>query len=375
MAKSIGIDEKLNEKSALFMKNVDSGMHFQSELASDSVAFDWVEKIEAACPYIDNIIRHPKLALINESDVVKIELARKITVESVKDLSKHTHYIEKIDKETNEVHPSKILVLRREETYNTYENRFVYTLISNLNRFMMKKEEALEGFEVKNDKVLEYAATTTNGRERVNIEFKISSTEIPKDGNNGDFENEIDSIRARVKKIRDYINSWRRSEFMTSLEKAHVSFVIPPIKKTNMILKNPNFQIAMKLWEFLQNYDYKDNDNSKESLDTDGNEVLKGILNDSFLMDYFVLDSISSSKREQKEKLYKYAVVMLKQQIQRSVSLLLNSGIRVSDEEILSMVSNEIKNEKSKSLVGSTDVKKKFKSAMDEYLERTQNYL
>jgi DNA primase large subunit len=142
-----------------------------------------------------------------------------------------------------------------------------------------------------------------------------------------------------------------------------------------MILKNPNFQIAMKLWEFLQNYDYKDNDNSKESLDTDGNEVLKGILNDSFLMDYFVLDSISSSKREQKEKLYKYAVVMLKQQIQRSVSLLLNSGIRVSDEEILSMVSNEIKNEKNKSLVGSTDVKKKFKSAMDEYLERTQNYL
>ena len=41
-----------------------------------------------------------------------------------------------------------------------------------------------------------------------------------------------------------------------------------------MYLKNPNFQIAMKLWTFLQTYDINDNDESK-NLDTEGNDMLK----------------------------------------------------------------------------------------------------
>ena len=242
-------------------------------------------------------------------------------------------------------------------------------------RFIMRKEVALENFKTKNDKVLEYAASTNNGYEKVNVELKISSKEMPKGSKENDFQKEIEELKKRVKKMKDYIASWKRSEMLKSLEKAHVAFVISPIKKTNMILKNPNFQIAMKLWDFLQTYDYDDTDGSKDGLDTTGDDVLKGILDESFLIDYCVFDSISTSKREQKEKLSKYAVIMVKKEIQRAVSLLLNCGIKITDEEIIAMITSEIKNEKDKRAVGSTDVKKKFQSAMDEYLERTQNYL
>lgn len=374
-AKKIPSDEKLAEKSELFMQNVSSDMSFKSELTNDSMSFDWVNEIEFSCPYIDNIVRNPKVALIKEEEVVKIEKARKITVASVKDLSKHTHFIEKIDKVTNEVRPSKILIEHHEETFNTYENRFIYTLIDNMLRFIMRKEVALENFKTKNDKVLEYAATTNNGYEKVNVELKISSKEMPKGSKENDFQKEIEELKKRVKKMKDYIASWKRSEMLKSLEKAHVAFVISPIKKTNMILKNPNFQIAMKLWDFLQTYDYDDTDGSKDGLDTTGDDVLKGILDESFLIDYCVFDSISSSKREQKEKLSKYAVIMVKKEIQRAVSLLLNCGIKITDEEIIAMITNEIKNEKEKRAIGNTDIKKKFQSAMDEYLERTQDYL
>lgn len=373
--KNIVVDEKLKKKSEAFIEKIGSEMHFKSEFASDSMLFDWVNEIEFACPYIDNIIRNPKLTLINEDDVVKIEKAKKITVASVKDLSKHTHFIEKIDKKTNEVHPSKILIERREETFNTYENRFIYTLIHNLLRFIMRKESLLEDIKAKSDKVLEYAASTDVGNEKVNIELKISSKDIPKGKNANDFDNEIDSIISRLQKIKDYITSWRRSEFIDSLDNDHVSFVVSPIRKTNMILKNPNFQIAMKLWEFLQTYDYKDNEDSREGLDTEGDNVLKGVLDDSFLMSYFVLDSICSSKKEQKEKLSRYAVIMISKQLQRVVSILLNNGIKISDEELLDMISIEMQNEQSKRLVDSADVKKKFKNVMEEYLERTQDYL
>lgn len=371
----INVDESLNEQSDKFIKNVSSEMHYKSELTSDTMAFDWLEEIELACPYLDNIIRNPKLALINEDDVVKIEKARKITVESVKDLSKHTHYIDKIDEVTNEIHPSKILVLRREETFNTYENRFIYTLITNLSRFLAKKESLLENFESKNDKVLEYASTTNNGNERVNIELKVSTKELPQGQSESDLEKEINAIRERVKKIRYYLNSWVRSEFVISLEKAHVTFIIPPIRKTNLILKNPNFQYASRLWTFLQNYYNNDTSGSKDSLDTDGNDILKEMLDMSFLMDYYVLDSISASKKTQKEKISKYAILILNQQIQKAVTMLLNSGIKISDEEIMTMVTNAVQNAKNTRLVGSADVKNKFKSVIDEYLDKTKEYM
>lgn len=377
MAKSQKIiaDEKLYEKSELFRDNISSEMFFKSELISDLMTFDWLDEIELSCVYIDNIIRNPKVTLINEESVVKIEKAKKITVDSVKDLSRHTQFIDKIDAVTNEVQPSKILIVYPEETFNTYENRFVYTLIDNLNRFVEKKESLLESYESKSTKSLEYAASTTTDTERINVEIKIDANQLPKGKSEADFEDEIAAIRLRVKKIRDYLNSWFRSEMMKSLSKAHVAFIIPPIKRTNLILKNPNYQIAMRLWEFLQSYDDNHGDGSKEGLDTSGDNLLKGILNDSFLLDYFVLDSICSSKRKQKEQLTKYAIIMVRQQLQRIIEILLNSGITISDEEILSMISSEIKNQKSRILIGSTDVKKKFKSAIDEYLERTQDYL
>ena len=78
---------------------------------------------------------------------------------------------------------------------------------------------------------------------------------------------------------------------------------MPPIKKTNLILKNPNFQMATKLWDFLYSIDEEKN-KKINGLDSKGDELLRKILDDSCLMDYYVLDSISSSKKEQKEKKY-----------------------------------------------------------------------
>ena len=349
-------------------------MYYKSDVSSDLMSFEWLEQIEFACPYLDNIIRNPKVALVKEEDVVKIEKAKKITVDSVKDLSKHTHFIEEIDEEKNEIKPSKILITRNEETYNTYENRFIYTLVANLLRFIIKKEDSFENFEIKEDKTLEYIASTDTGTDRINVQLKIGSKEIPKGSNEKDLAKEIKNIRERIKKIRDYIIGWRRSEFLESLDRLHVCFVVPPIRKTNMILKNPNFQVAMKLWDFLQTYEEKDKGDSTEGLDSEGDNILKGILDDAFLMNFFVLDSISASKREQKEKISQYAMIMITQQIKRVVSLLLNSGIKISEEEIFSIIASEMKKEKSKILIGSADVKNKFKSAIDEYLEKTKGY-
>ena len=353
-----------------------SDMHYKASFSGDLMSFEWVDEIEKACPFIDNVVRHPKLTLIREELTVKTEKSKKITVASVKDLSRHTNYIEKIDKKTQDVQPSKILDIRNEETYNIYENRFLYTLIDQMNRFILKKEDLLNNFVMQDNKILEFAASTTTNIDKVDIEVRITSEGLPKEMKDKKIEEEIENVKKRIKRIKEYVNSWYKSELIKALEKEHVSFINPPIKPTNIIKKNPNFQVAVNLFGFLQRYDYQDkDDNNSGGIENDGDDKLLDFLKQSFLVDYLVLDSISKLKREQKDKLSRYAVLMASEQINRTLELLKNSGIDVSKDELLSLISKELNKPKKNRLVGVEDVKNKFKSAMDEYLERTQDYL
>lgn len=367
------VEKDVKDRTDIFLKKLGSEMFFKSDYEGNLVSFDWVDVIEDACPYIDIIVRQPKIALIREENTVKIEKSKKITVASIKDLSKHTEYINKIDKKTKSVEPKKILDVRNEETYNIYENRFLYTLIDSLLKFVLEKEELLNNFELSDDKVLEYSAKTVTDFEKIDIELKVTSETLPTAKVDKKIKDEIKKIKARIKRIKEYISSWQRSEMYKALDKAHVSFIKPPIKKTNIILKNPNFRIAVKLWEYLLKFE--DDEDKKENDTDNGNDILKGFLDHSFLIDYLVLDSLVPSKREQKKKMAKNAVLLLKEEIRRIVDLLLSAGIEITDDELLNMIAKEIKKDKSERLVGMDDVKKKFKNAMEEYLERAQEYL
>lgn len=369
------VDETLNENSKVFLKNTNSDMHFKSDFLGDSLSFEWMDEMEKACPFIDIIVRNPKMALVQEETVVKVEKAKKITVASVKDLARHTNYISKLNEKTKDIEPKKILDIRNEETYNIYENRFLYSLIYTMNKFILEKEDLLNELEVNNKKVLEYKADTTTLKEKVDISLKITSTSIPNDDTNKNIEEEIENIKQRIKRVKEYITSWQRSEMVKALDKAHITLINSQVKKTNIILKNPNFQIAVKLWDYLRNYYLNDTKNLKENFDTDGNNIIKVFLDRSFLMNYFVLDSIAASKKEQKEKLSKYAILMCAEEIDKIISLLMSLGIKIDENEFMRFISDEIKKQKKIQSSGSDAVKRKFKKEMDEYMERIKDYL
>ena len=66
---SLSIDEQFKVKSDNFIKNVKSGMYLKSDLQSDINSLEWLDIIEEVCPYLDNIVRTPKVALVSESEV------------------------------------------------------------------------------------------------------------------------------------------------------------------------------------------------------------------------------------------------------------------------------------------------------------------
>lgn len=137
--------EKFNTKTAEeFMDKIDSTVDIKAEYEKVIEDTEWIEIMEETVPYIDNILRNPNRFIVNEEEIVKIELARKITVESIKHLSKNTNLIQDYDKKTGDVRPSKILNINKEENYDTYENRFIYTLIQNMKFFINKKKKLLK---------------------------------------------------------------------------------------------------------------------------------------------------------------------------------------------------------------------------------------
>lgn len=376
MGKSIEltVDEQLKERSNNFDKNIKSTMRLKSDSNSDVNSLEWLELIEEVCPYLDNIVRAPKVALITEQDVTKIEKAKKTSVETVKNLSKHTDYIDKIDPETNDVQPSKLLVVFREETFNTYENRFIYTLILNLLRFLTEKEEELKDIKPKNEKNLEYSATTTNGKEKIKIDLKINTTPTSNKGEDNDLEKLINTIRKRLEKQKKFVNSWLASEMLTQLEKQHAILVTPPIKKTNLILKNPNFKMATKLWDYL--YSIEENKNKKiNGMDTNGNNLIRGLIDSASLMDYYALDSVSIDKKTQKEKLCQYALLTIMNQVENATKILLQCGIKTSEQELLKLLTVQMKDKKNTSQIGVSDIKKRFQKEREDYLSKANQYL
>ena len=367
------LDDELKDRSDQFLKKASSTMQLDSNINGDFDSLEWLDLIEEVCPYLDNIIRTPKVALINETEVTKVEKARKTSVDTVKDLSRHTDYIDKLDK-NKDVLPSKLLIVRSEETMNTYENRFIYTLVLFLLRYITEKEKALDDMKPAQEKAMSYTGTTTNGKEKISVEVKINTRPTSSSSDEADIEKRRQAIKKRIAGVKRFINYWLAGEMMTSLEKQHAIQVRPPIKKTNLILKNPNFQMATKLWDFL--YSEEEIKNGKiKGLNSKGDELLRGILDNSFLMDYYVLDSISLTKKEQKEKLCQYAMLMIINQVQNAVNILLRNGIKITDKELMKLLSIEMDKKKDVAKIGSAEIKKKFQEEMDEYLSKASELL
>ena len=132
------------ERNNKFINNLNSSLNVKTDVKKIIRDIEWINMMELTIPYIDNIFRSPNRFIINEEEIVKIEQAKKVTVETIKHLSKNTNFIQTVDSQTGDVTPSKLLNVRKEETYNTYENRLIYTLVNNIKLFIKRRKEFLQ---------------------------------------------------------------------------------------------------------------------------------------------------------------------------------------------------------------------------------------
>ena len=214
----------------------------------------WVQAIEDCIIPIDNIIRNPMRFIAEEEEIVNIEQTRKISQASIRHLAQHTNMISKVDPDGS-VTPSKILNVHKEETFATYENRFIYTLLKHIQYFIDKRLRILNESKISAEKVINLESEFNLGNEKIKYQFTLSSTEkTEKTAKMFKLDEDTTQMNLlqRVERLRMILYDFANSQLIKSLEGCLL--VKPPIMRTNVILKNPNFKKAMELWTFIESY-------------------------------------------------------------------------------------------------------------------------
>ena len=101
----------------------------------------WLTTVEEGINSIFNIVDKPRRFIKTSEEVVPVALAKKITADSVRHLSQNTQFINQ--NAVGEIEPTKILTVTTEESYDLYENRFVYHLIQRLFAFVDKRTDVI----------------------------------------------------------------------------------------------------------------------------------------------------------------------------------------------------------------------------------------
>lgn len=274
---------------------------------------DWIEMIESCIVNLDNIVRNPRKFIVVEEDIVDISLARAISTESIKHLAQHTNMIAAVDKEGN-VTPNKILNTTKEESFEVYENRFIYTLLKNLSNFVTRRLDAIKMSYV-NDHILELTAKGNffMGKTRVFCNFEVVGS-LPTDPEQEAEQSRDVEILQRVTKLQRVISDFLSSPFAKQM--VNSAPVRPPITRTNVILKNPDFKKALVLWQFIESYTKMgfqvENDVKKmpvdEKVDTLisdmmclSNMIMEGLIHGE-VQDMAFFDEANMTEEEQKEK-------------------------------------------------------------------------
>ena len=347
-----------------FYKNMSSSLDISLDYDKTEFNLEWLIVMEDTIRYIDNILRNPNRFIVNEEDIVKIELARRVTVESIKHLSRNTNLIQEYDKETGDIKPSKILNINKEESFNTYENRFIYSLIQNMKTYIMFKKKGLENVSnAKDDKKMKYTGTAKVGNTK--YEISISFTSSLDDSVSQD-ENSLENIMERITKLENRITDLTSSEVYKTLNKLHVALVTSPIKKTNVILKNTNFQYAVKLWNYMQEHMNAEMSNTKDSKKEKVEGKVKKNSDEIFLLEHLILDLYTNqgtkkTKKQKKEVSKKIINSMLQRLLEMD---------SIDKKEILDLIDKYYTIIKYKSVVNDKEIFDKFKVAFKNYRDK-----
>lgn len=210
---------------------------------------EWISMIEDSLDAINTIIEKPRRFITTEEEVVPVSLAKKISADSVRHLSQNTQFL--APSNDGGVHPTRILNVNTVETYDLYENRFIYHLIQRLLTFVDKRTDVIfwsTGNEIRNRFKMHSKIDDAYEEIEYNVEMTVKNRQ-------SFAENDADNMDVfmRIDRVRRLVMALRGASFCQIMNGC--SAVRSPIQRTNLIMKDPNYRKCYQLWQFMERYD------------------------------------------------------------------------------------------------------------------------
>ena len=256
---------------------------------------EWISMIEDSLDAINTIIEKPRRFITTEEEVVPVSLAKKISADSVRHLSQNTQFL--APSEDGQVHPTRILNVNTVETYDLYENRFIYHLIQRLLTFVDKRTDVIfwsTGNEIRNRFKMHSKIDDAYEEIEYNVEMTVKNRQsfAENDADNMDVFMRIDRVRRLVMALRGA----SLCQIMNGC-----SAVRSPIQRTNLIMKDPNYRKCYQLWQFMERYDKVgyNIDVQQQSLAFDDEYMVQMYTN--LINNYAVFKSLTDDERNLQE--------------------------------------------------------------------------
>lgn len=257
------------------LKSNQANVSLYEKYLERNVDIRWVEMIENAIIPLDTIIRTPMRYIKNEEEIVPIEMIRSVTTESIRHLAQHTNMIAMV--KGDEVTPQRMLNIVKEESFETYENRFIYTLLQKLEYFLDKRLQTLLHTSDDSQDLLEMKLNgqCDAGQDVFTYNMEISCltphAELSEEDLNLNADTSKLNAMQRIERVRRILYDFKGSSLIKSLHGC--ALVRPPLNMTNVLTKNQNFRKAVDLWMFVEQYDevgYTVNRVEREAIPSEG---------------------------------------------------------------------------------------------------------
>ena len=70
--------DSTSEISEKFYNNLKKNVRIEKSTDGSVLELDWIDEIERAVPYIDNIFENPKRFIVSEEEILNIEKSKKV---------------------------------------------------------------------------------------------------------------------------------------------------------------------------------------------------------------------------------------------------------------------------------------------------------
>ena len=217
----------------------------------ESKVFDesFIASLEEGFDAIDYLIINPRSSIKEEAVLMDAGLATRINARTVVHLSSHTHFVHDVDKYGNVI-PEKLLAPKSEDNFQTYENRFLMTLIQKAALFVEKRYQYIKshGETFDSDLLTLSGNTDIDGLTYV-VQSRIHAYAPSEDEGKAE---KNQNILERLIRLRGRVGYYMHSPFMQLMNEAKP--IANPVHQTNMILKEPHYKKCYALWRFIDRY-------------------------------------------------------------------------------------------------------------------------